>query len=246
MSLVAVALAIVVGATLGVFGGGGAVLTVPIFVYALDVPVKSAVPMSLLVVGTASAIGAASRWQAKLLDPRRGLGFGVAAMAGAFVGARIGVLIPGRVQLSMFAVAVILAAASMLRSAEDIEGAPRHVALGLALGVFVLIGALTGIIGIGGGFLFVPALVTLIGIPVAQATGLSMMIIAMNAAAGFAGYQGKVEIQWTLVLAFTAVVVAATLIAGKFARRIPVPVFKRAFAVLLVAIGGLVLFQNLR
>ena len=141
---------------------------------------------------------------------------------------------------------MIVAAASMLRSAEDLEGVRRPLPLSVDFATFALIGALTGIIGIGGGFLFVPALVTLIGIPVAEATGLSLMIIAMNAAAGFAGYQGSVEIQWTLVLVFTAVVVASTLIAGKFSRRIPVPVFKRAFALLLVAIGGLVLFQNLR
>jgi hypothetical protein len=243
--LIAAGLAVVVGLTLGIFGGGGAVLTVPIFIYALHVPEKSAIAMSLLVIGTASAVGAVSRVRSKRLDPRRGLTFGAAAMAGAFVGGRIGAVIPARLQLTMFAIAVIASAVSMLRSATAAEGAGRQIALGLKFGTFALIGMLTGIIGIGGGFLFVPALVTLAGIPVAEATGLSMMIIAMNATAGFAGYQGEVEIQWTLVLWFTAVVVAATLVASRFSIRIPVPVLKRAFAMMLIAVGGFVLFQKL-
>ena len=85
-----------------------------------------------------------------------------------------------------------------------------------------------------------------LGIPMAEATGISMMVIAMNSAAALLGYQGRVEIQWGLVLAFTAIVVAATLAAGRVAPRIRVATLMRAFAVMIIGVGALVLFENLR
>ena len=246
MSFTAAALALVVGATLGLLGGGGAVLTVPVFVYILAVPVKSAVPMSLFVVGTASIIGAAERWRRNHFHPARALRLGAAAVAGAFAGARIGVIVPARVQMSMFAVVVIVAAARMLQRAGRDESTPHRWPWGLDYAAFALIGMLTSIIGVGGGFLFVPALVTLLGIPMAEATGISMLVIAMNSAAAFIGYHGQVEIQWRLVLPFTALVIVATLVAGRLASRIRAATLMRAFAAMLVVVGTLVLFENIR
>jgi hypothetical protein len=245
VTLLGALLALVVGATLGLFGGGGAVLTVPIFVYVLGVPAKSAVPMSFLVIGTASVIGALDRWRGGRLDVRRGAGYGLASVAGAFVGAKVGAITPERIQLSLFGLAVIAAAISMLRASTETERAPAASPLGLALGVFACIGAFTGIVGVGGGFLFVPALVTLVGVPLIEATGLSLMVIAMNAASALAGYAGDVVINWRLALLFTGCVVAAMLPAGAVAQRLPVPALKRAFAVLLVVVGALVLYRNL-
>lgn len=246
MTLLGAVLALLVGITLGLFGGGGAVLTVPVFVYALSVPVKSAVPMSLFVIGTASAIGAAERWRRRELSPSRGVRFGLAAMAGAFVGARIGVGVPERVQMSLFAVVVVVAAVRMLQRANRTDVTRRVVPAGLDYMVFVLIGMLTSIIGVGGGFLFVPALVTLVGVPLTEAAGISMMVIAMNSAAALAGYQGKVEIEWRLAVSFAVIVVTATLAAGRLAPRIRVATLMRAFAVMILAVGALVLFENLR
>jgi uncharacterized membrane protein YfcA len=246
MSLAAAGLALLVGATLGLFGGGGAVLTVPVFVYVLSVPVKSAIPMSLFVVGTASMVGAAERWRRTRFDPTRAAWLGASAMVGAFAGAQIGVAIPVRAQMSIFAVVVIVAAGRMLHRAAKEDRTPHPLPWGLDYVVFALIGVLTAVIGVGGGFLFVPALVTVLGIPMAEATGISMMVIAMNSAAALLGYHGRVEIQWGLVLAFTAVVIAATLTAGRIATRIHVATLMRAFAVMLVGVGALVLFENLR
>ncbi|HKS05169.1 MAG TPA: sulfite exporter TauE/SafE family protein [Gemmatimonadaceae bacterium] len=246
MSFAAAALALLVGATLGLFGGGGAVLTLPVFVYVLGVPVKSAVPMSLFVIGTASIVGAAERWRRTRFDPRRAAWLGAAAMVGAFFGAQIGIALPVRAQMSIFAVVVIVAASRMLYRATKENHTPHSLPWGLDYVVFALIGVLTSVIGVGGGFLFVPALVTVLGIPMAEATGISMMVIAMNSAAALLGYQGHVDIQWGLVLSFTAVVIVATLIAGRIATRIRVPTLMRGFAVMLIGVGALVLFENLR
>jgi uncharacterized membrane protein YfcA len=245
VTLVAILLALLVGASLGMLGGGGAVLTVPVFVYMLGVPRESAVPMSFLIIGSASAIGALQRWHAKEIRPAHGLMYGAAAVAGAFLGARLGVRIDIRIRMAVFGVAVISAAVSMLRSASQpgVIRPAKHPAV--AVPVFFAIGVLTSIIGVGGGFLFVPALVALAGVPMREATGLSLMIIAMNAMSALAGYTGQVHINFRLSLLFTAAVVLGMLPAGRYASRLPVHVLKRGFAVLLLAVGGYVLFDNL-
>ena len=246
MTLLGALLAIVVGVTLGLFGGGGAVLTVPIFVYALDVPDKSAIPMSFVVIGTASAIGAVDRWRTKQLDPRRGIWIGIATVLGAFGGARVGAVLNDRVQLTLFGTAVVIAAFSLLRSAAQPDGARTRPPPAVTAAVFALIGGFTGMVGVGGGFLFVPALVTLGGVPMLEATGLSLMVIAMNASAALAGYVGRIAIDWNLSLAFAGVVVLAMLPAGAIAPKVPVAALKRAFAVVLIVVGTLVVFENLR
>jgi uncharacterized membrane protein YfcA len=244
VNVAAVLLAALVGVTLGLLGGGGAILTVPILVYALGVPVKSAVPMSLLVVGTASAVGAVQRWRARHFNPRHGLWFGLAAVAGALVGARVGLLIPAKVQLTMFAAVTVVAAVRMWRSADAPESIHRRPPAALAFVVACAIGMLTGVIGIGGGFLFVPALVTLLGMAMLEATSLSLMVVTMNAFAGFAGYYGRVAIDWAIAVPFAAMVIVATLAAGPFAAKVRGATLKRIFAVVLVLIGGFVLFEN--
>src|SRR5690606_29378098 len=107
---------------------------------------------------------------------------------------------------------------------------PRPAGRVFAYAVPVAIGMLTGIIGIGGGFLFVPALVAILGVPMLEATGLSLMVVTMNAFAGFAGYYGKVTLDWSLALPFAAVVIAFTLAAGRLAPRLRSATLKRIFA----------------
>jgi uncharacterized membrane protein YfcA len=244
--LLAIALALVVGATLGLFGGGGAVLAVPIFVYVLGVPAKSAVAMSFLVIGTASAIGAADRWRQGRLDPRKGILFGVAAVAGAFAGATAGVRMPVAIRMSLFGAAVAASAANMLFARESGTSGGVRRPLGLGILVFAVIGAFTSIVGVGGGFLFVPALVALVGVPMIEATSLSLMVVAMNAMSSFAGTVRHVAIDWQLAGIFSAAVIAAMLPAGHIAPRVPIPVLKRSFAVLLLAVGTYVLIDNIR
>jgi hypothetical protein len=112
--------------------------------------------------------------------------------------------------------------------------------------VFALIGVFTVVVGVGGGFLFVPALVAIVGVPIVQAMGLSLMVVAMNATAAFAGYLGQVPIDWRLASIFSAAVVTGMIPAGRVAHRVPVPILKRSFAVVLLAVGAFVIFDNIR
>jgi uncharacterized protein len=243
---VAIGLALLVGVTLGLFGGGGAVLAVPIFVYVLGVQAKSALAMSFLVIGAASAVGSVDRWWSGQLNPERGVWLGLAAVVGAFAGARLGVFLPDAVQLALFGGAVVFAATSLLRTASKVRQPRSPRTHAFAVVVFVCIGAFTGVVGVGGGFLFVPALVSIVGVPLIEAMGLSLMVVAMNATAAFAGYFGKVPIDWRLASIFTAAVIAGMIPAGRLANRVPVPILKRSFAVVLLAVGAFVLIDNIR
>jgi uncharacterized membrane protein YfcA len=242
---IAIGLALLVGATLGLFGGGGAVLAVPIFVYVLGMPAKSALAMSFFFIGTATSVGSVDRWRKGKLDPRRGVWLGLAAVLGAFTGARLAAFIPGTVQLTLFGGAVVYAAGSLLRSAGRIEPAsiPQSHVTGAV--VFALIGVFTGIVGVGGGFLFMPALVAIVGMPMVEAMALSLMVVAMNATAAFAGYLGQAPIDWRLAFIFSAAVIAGMIPAGRYAHLVPVPILKRTFAVVLVVVGTFVLIDNI-
>ena len=210
MGALGLALAALIGLSLGLLGGGGSILTVPILVYVLGFEAKEAIAASLVVVGATSLFGALGHWRAGRVRPRTALAFGLVAMLGAFAGARLAGLLSGTLQLAVFAVVMLAAAVSIFRGrAEGDESAPPRplpliVLAGLAVGV------LTGVVGVGGGFLIVPALVLLARLPMKQAVGTSLVVIAMNSAAGFTGYLGRVPIRWGFLLAFTAVAIGAS------------------------------------
>lgn len=248
MQVLGLALAALVGLSLGLLGGGGSILTVPIFVYVLGFAAKPAIAMSLPVVGTTSLVGALGHWRAGNVDLRAALLFGGIAMIGAYAGARLAVFVPGNIQLIMLAVLMLAAAVSMLRSgrrsATTGEPTPARPSVALLAVIGLAVGLTTGLVGIGGGFLVVPALVVLGRVPMKQAVGTSLLVIAMNSAAGFAGYLGQVEIAWGFTAAFTAIAVAG-IIAGTYLIRFVSPAaLKRGFAVFLLVIGGLMLLQS--
>lgn len=253
MALLGFALAGVIGLSLGLMGGGGSILTVPVLVYVLGFGAKPAIAMSLPVVGATSLVGAVGHWRAGNVHLRTALSFGVIAMVGSYLGARFAVFLSGAVQLLTLAVVMLVAAASMLRSqpararSRDAEetgttGAPLPMAKILAVGLAV--GVLTGIVGIGGGFLIVPALVVLGRVPMKQAVGTSLLVIAMNSASGYAGYAGTVDVPWAFLAAFTGVAIAGILAGTYLVRFISAAALKRGFAVFLLAVGGLMLCQN--
>lgn len=236
-------LAAAIGLSLGLLGGGGSILTVPVLVYLLGYAAKPAIAMSLPVVGVTSLIGAALHWRLGNVRVRTALTFGVLAMIGAFMGARLAAFLSGGVQLALLAVVMAAAAGSMLlkRGSEAGAAAPRRALLiPVALGV----GVLTGLVGIGGGFLVVPALVLLARVPMREAVGTSLLVIAMNAASGFAGYLGTVTLDWRFLGAFTAASVAGALVGAALASHVPQAALKRGFAVFLLAVGGFVLYEN--
>ena len=254
MQLVGLALAALVGLALGFLGGGGSILTVPIFVYVLGFAAKPAIAMSLPVVGITSLVGGLWHWRAGNVNLRVALIFGGTAMAAAYAGARLSVFVSGTVQLTLLAIAMLAAAASMFRSGGSRKGRAEvsgqvsdkdAMSLELMIIVALGVGLLTGVIGIGGGFLVVPALVVLGKLPMKQAIGTSLVVIAMNSLSGFLGYLGQVSIPWSFVALFTAVAIAGVLMGTYFLRFVSQAALKRAFAVFLVLIGGMMLYQNL-
>jgi uncharacterized protein len=243
------ALAALVGLSLGLLGGGGSILTVPIFVYVLGYDPKLAIAMSLPVVGVTSLVGALSHWRAGNVNLKTAGMFGAVAMCGAFLGARAASLLAGAVQLAVLAGVMLIAAVMMFRSSRAVTATvnlatdqrPRTaVLLAVALGV----GVLTGVIGIGGGFLVVPSLVLLARSPMKQAVGTSLLVIAMNSAAAFAGYAGEVAVPWGFVASFTAIAVAGILAGSYLVRFVSQAALKRAFALFLIVMGGFVMYKN--
>jgi uncharacterized protein len=251
MTVLGLLLAASIGLSLGVMGAGGSILTVPIFVYVLGFGVKEAVASSLAVVGVTSLFGAVEHRREGHVRLRLALNFGVLSMAGAYLGSRLASLLSGTAQLFLFAAVMLVVAVFMFRNdgpdkEEDEPGggpvARTSLAL-LALGAAV--GVLTGLVGVGGGFLIVPALVLLAGIPMKEAVGTSLLVIAMNSTAGFVGYLGSVEIQWAFVAAFAALAVGGSFVGTYLARFVAGWALKRSFAVFLVLMAGFIFYENI-
>jgi uncharacterized membrane protein YfcA len=185
-----------IGALLGLLGGGGTILTVPLVQAVLGLDTRHAVALSLPVVAAAAATGALLHWRAGRLDPVRALGIALAASLGAFVGARIGRALPSSTQALLLSSTLVVAAIVMWRrraATADATARPRHTAALLATGVGV--GTLTGLVGVGGGFLVVPALVALGGFTAAEAVRTSLVVITFSATTAAVGYRG-VAVPW--------------------------------------------------
>ncbi|MCC6431866.1 MAG: sulfite exporter TauE/SafE family protein [Gemmatimonadaceae bacterium] len=242
--------AIGIGVVLGLLGGGGSVLTVPTFVYLLGLPTKSAVAMSMPVVGITSVIGAYGHWRAGNIAWRSALPFGLVAMVGAFGGARLAHYLTGAQQLVLLAVVMVSTALSMLRrkgpeATERTDGASSPSALRPSVLVAAaVVGILTGLVGIGGGFLVVPALVLLAQTPMQRAIGTSLVVIAMNAASGLLGYVGQTAIDWTIVAWFSLLSAVGILVGARLSSVVPPAKLRSGFAYMLLALSAFILWQN--
>jgi cytochrome c/uncharacterized membrane protein YfcA len=244
VTVVGLFLALAVGLSLGLLGGGGSVLTVPIFKYVLGFDAKQAIAMSLVVVGALSLIGAARHWRAGRVDVRVAAIMGGIAIPASYVAARLAVFISGAAQLSMFAIVVCVAAISMLRPRPDDNEAAAPAHLGRLFPAALGVGALTGLIGVGGGFLIVPTLVLFGGVPMKVAIGTSLLVIAANCAAGFAGYVGHVSIPWANVAEFTAIAALGIFGGAQLCEFVSPARLRRGFAVLLLGVGIAVFAQS--
>jgi uncharacterized membrane protein YfcA len=250
MTLLAGTLAALIGLSLGMLGGGGSILTVPVLVYVLGYAPKDAIAVSLAVVGATSLAGALLYWREGLVNLRLAAAFGVVAMAGTALGARAAQALSGTTQLLLFAGVMLVAAVFMLGRAVP-SGATgeaatprtaRHVAATAIQGLAV--GVLTGLVGVGGGFLIVPALVLLAGVPMREAVGTSLAVIAMNSAVGLRGYLGQAHVGWAFTTLFAGAMVPGMLSGTYLARLVPQSVLRRTFAFLLLALGGWMLYAN--
>ncbi len=186
--------ALAIGLSLGLLGSGGSILTVPVLHYLVGQPEKLAIGGSLLVVGLIAASASVPYALHRQVDWRNVAWFGLPGMLGAWVGATLARWVPGPVQLAAFALVMLVAAWRMLRGGVTGRGDDEPHRMAVVAGGFG-VGALSGLVGIGGGFLIVPALVLLAGVPMASAVGTSLAVIALNAFAGFAKYLGVLASQ---------------------------------------------------
>ena len=239
------ALATLVGVSLGFFGGGGSILTVPLLVYVFGLPPKSAIASSLLVVAAASAVGAVRHAHAGSVDVRSGLLFGAAGMASAHAGARAAAWLDGGLLLLLFSAVMGLTASAMWRGRRAPAEAPaggiaptRLLLQGLA------VGGLTGLVGAGGGFLIVPALVLFAGLPMRRAVGTSLVVIVLNTLAGFAGYVGHAEVDGPLTAAVATAAVAGSFLGTRLAHRVDPEALRRAFAGFVAAMAAVILVRE--
>jgi uncharacterized membrane protein YfcA len=243
------ALSLLIGVSLGLLGGGGSILTVPILVYVAGLPAKEAIAASLFVVGVTSLAGVVSHARGGRVQWRTGLLFGLAAMAGAFTGGLLGGHIPGDWLLIAFALMMVATSLAMLRGRKD-KGSTSHRRAdgGLPLTRILIdgsvVGLVTGLVGAGGGFLVVPALVLLGGLPMSVAVGTSLIVIAMKSFAGLAGYLTSVTLDWPLVLGVTAAAVVGSLVGGRLAGRVPEAALRQGFGWFVLVMGGFVLVQQ--
>jgi uncharacterized membrane protein YfcA len=246
--MLALVLSLAIGLSLGLLGGGGSILTVPILVYALGMEAKSAIATSLLVVGVTSAAAMVPHALAGRVQMRTGLVFGTAGMVGAYVAGRFAHFIPATVLLIAFALMMLVTAIAMMRGRKDASGgpavAPKHLPVFKVVAEGLLVGAATGLVGAGGGFLVVPALVLLGGLPMTTAVGTSLVVISMKSIAGFFGYLGHVNIDWTVAVLVTVMAVVGSLAGSRLAGRIPQDRLRKGFAWFVVAMGVFMLVKQ--
>lgn len=233
--------ALAIGLSLGLLGSGGSILTVPVLHYLVGQPEKLAIGGSLLVVGLIASAACAPYALARQVDWRKVLWFGLPGMAGAWLGATLARWIPGVLQLGLFAGVMLVASWRMLRGGplQVAQHEPRRLAV-VAGGTGV--GLLSGLVGVGGGFLIVPALVLLAGVSMASAVGTSLAVIAMNAFAGFARYQDvlageDLALDWRVLLTVAAIGVLGSFAGHRLGRRLPQAVLRRVFGVFLVVMA---------
>jgi hypothetical protein len=257
MSLSVIIAGLVTGLLLGVFGSGGSIITMPALLYLLDVEPKSAIAMSLGIVAVTATITALDNWRRGNVNLKVTAIFGAFGIGGTYVGALLGVVTPVVLQLGLFALVMYAAAWRMLkprplqhRSAGaavvvDCESGDcetphyGHIALhGIGVGV------LTGVVGVGGGFLIVPALVLLSGLSMKRAVGTSLSIVALKSFAGFAGYAGAVPVDYTLMAIFTAIAIAGSFGGSMLAHRLPAEHLKKGFGGFLILVASYILINQ--
>lgn len=245
--ILAMVLAVGIGLSLGLLGGGGTILAVPLLTYVAGMPPKEAIAASMFIIGVTSAVSVvAHAWRGNV-QWRTGFIFGAAAMVGAFGGGLLGSQLPGVVLMVAFAVMMVATALAMIldhkakQSGQDRKKLPliKIILEGLVVGI------VTGMVGAGGGFLIVPALVLLGGLSMPAAVATSLLIISLKSFTGLAGYLTTVSIDWGPVLMITSVTVVGALIGSALVKYVPEKALKKAFGYLVLAMGVVVFLQEL-
>lgn len=244
MLFVSSGLALLVGAALGALGGGGSLLMLPILVYVAGMKPLAAVPLSLLVVAATSVVALVPHARAGHVQWRVGLLFGLTGMGGAYVGGRLSPLLPAPLLLAGFAGLMLATALSLFRGKSDPER-QAQLNLGQALVMGAAVGCVSGLVGAGGGFLVVPALVLSSGMTTRHAIATSLLVVALQSVAGFAAQLHQAPFDWTLAACATGAAVLGSVAGAHESRRLPQAKLRRAFAWLVLALGAVILSKQL-
>lgn len=241
-----------VGLSLGSLGGGGSIVVVPALVYGLSLDPKAAVVHGLVIVGVTSFFAATFHWRAGQVRVSAALIFALTGAGGAYFGAKAANLVSEIVLITSLGTTMAVAGGLMYRSARgggssEVTGTASSTSVGGAVAILlsgVAVGFLTGFLGVGGGFLIVPALTLMARVPIKDAVGTSLVVIGANCASGlFAHKLGAIEPG--IVMPFLAASLSASVFAARFASRTPAAKLKRLFAVMVLAAGSAMIAKSL-
>lgn len=244
--------ALLIGITLGLLGSGGSILTVPVLTYLVGQETKVAIAGSLMIVGIISLFAMVPYAQQKLVNWRTVVVFGVPGMLGAGAGAGAAHFVSDAVQMLVFAALLLIASYLMFKPVklqEPGDEIAERAMVKIAIDGF-LVGAITGLVGVGGGFLIIPALVLLGGLSMRLAVGTSLVIIAIKSFAGFIGYLSVLEalelsIDWTIIGIFSVIGVLGSWLGHKLSSKVNQEHLKQGFAVFLILMGVFILYESL-
>lgn len=259
MELIGYAGAILVGVVLGLLGGGGSILSIPILVYFFGVEPVMASAYSLFIVGVTSFVGAIPKYREHLVNLRTGVMFGIPSIISIFITRKW--IVPGipdiiyqgdgwmlskrLLLLGLFAVLMVLASIPMIRGKREITSQNKKFRTFLVGLEGILIGFLTGLVGAGGGFLIIPALVFLTGLKFKTAVGTSLFIIAINSLVGFSGDLMNYSMDWSLLLVITALAIVGILVGNRFSRKVSNIRLRISFGWFTLVIGAYILVREI-
>lgn len=241
--------AILIGLSLGMMGSGGSILTVPVLVYLFGQDEKVAIAGSLAIVGSIALAGGLTYFKAQLIDWKIVFLFGIPGMIGTYLGAWFAAYIPGIVQLVLFSFVMIAAALMMMRKQNICNDSHERHLIKIVLDGLI-VGVITGIVGVGGGFLIVPALVLLGGLNMRNAVATSLIIIAMKSYSGFYKYldvlnQQNLQLDWIILGMVTGIGIIGTFIGNYLCNKIPQNRLKIYFAYFLLVMAAFILYKEL-
>ncbi len=266
MEIVGFALAALVGISLGLIGGGGSILTVPILVYVMGVSPILATSYSLFIVGSTSMVGAFNNWRKGFVQIKTALLFGISSITTVFITRKF--IIPAIPKLIvtiggfditeniltmlLFAILMLVASIAMIKNGNKIEAAPstdkltaKKINLPKLLLYGIAIGLATGLLGAGGGFLLIPTLVLLVGLPMKEAVGTSLLIIALNSLIGFTGDLGHFIMDWNFLAKITAIAISGIFVGGYLNKKIDGSKLKKSFGWFVLVMGIYILIKEI-
>lgn len=245
MFVIGLAFSVLVGLSLGLLGGGGSILTVPVIHYVMGIETHAAIASSLIVVGVTSLAALIPHARAKRVQWRTGASFGVAAMLGAYLAGSVAAHIPATILMIVFGIVMFVTAVAMLRQHTATALNQRNRAsFPLILIEGLVVGGVTGLVGAGGGFLVVPALMLLGGLPIAEAIGTSLMVIAMKSFAAFAGSVGSVTLDPKIILSVATITVGGSILGGWATSKISAARLQGLFGWFIVVMAMFILGQE--